>query len=75
VVVVVFSVAGDHCRDKTTVDEMGDPKSDDWLPEGWRVEVKVRNSGKKDKVIGNCLILSSLLLTQDLVFLCWLFLF
>ncbi|XP_052303565.1 methyl-CpG-binding domain-containing protein 13 isoform X5 [Populus trichocarpa] len=28
---------------------MGDPKSDDWLPEGWRVEVKVRNSGKKDK--------------------------
>lgn len=46
---MVFSVAGDHCRDKTTVDEMGDPKSDDWLPEGWRVEVKVRNSGKKDK--------------------------
>ncbi|KAJ6374856.1 hypothetical protein OIU78_030359 [Salix suchowensis] len=39
------------------VDEMGDPKSDDWLPEGWRVEVKVRNNGKKDKVIGNCLIL------------------
>uniref|UniRef100_A0A6N2NHG5 MBD domain-containing protein n=1 Tax=Salix viminalis TaxID=40686 RepID=A0A6N2NHG5_SALVM len=31
------------------VDEMGDPKSDDWLPEGWRVEVKVRNNGKKDK--------------------------
>ncbi|KAB5532437.1 hypothetical protein DKX38_019107 [Salix brachista] len=29
---------------------MGDPKSDDWLPEGWRVEVKVRNNGKKDKV-------------------------
>ncbi|KAG5234608.1 methyl-CpG-binding domain-containing protein [Salix suchowensis] len=28
---------------------MGDPKSDDWLPEGWRVEVKVRNNGKKDK--------------------------
>ncbi|KAG6747481.1 hypothetical protein POTOM_049885 [Populus tomentosa] len=28
---------------------MGDPKSDDWLPEGWRVEVKVRDSGKKDK--------------------------
>uniref|UniRef100_A0A6M2EDV7 MBD domain-containing protein n=1 Tax=Populus davidiana TaxID=266767 RepID=A0A6M2EDV7_9ROSI len=28
---------------------MGDPKSDDWLPEGWRVEVKVRHNGKKDK--------------------------
>ncbi|KAF9668329.1 hypothetical protein SADUNF_Sadunf15G0117400 [Salix dunnii] len=28
---------------------MGDPKSDDWLPEGWRVEVKVRKNGKKDK--------------------------
>uniref|UniRef100_A0A6N2M496 MBD domain-containing protein n=1 Tax=Salix viminalis TaxID=40686 RepID=A0A6N2M496_SALVM len=28
---------------------MGDPKSDDWLPEGWRVEVRVRNNGKKDK--------------------------
>ncbi|XP_011048657.1 PREDICTED: uncharacterized protein LOC105142633 isoform X5 [Populus euphratica] len=49
VVVVVFSVAGDHCLEKTTVGEMGDPKSDDWLPEGWRVEVKVRDNGKKDK--------------------------
>ncbi|CAK7337235.1 unnamed protein product [Dovyalis caffra] len=28
---------------------MGDPKTDDWLPEGWRVDVKVRNNGKKDK--------------------------
>ena len=42
---------------KTTVGKMGDPKSDDWLPEGWRVEVKVRNNGKKDKVIEYCLII------------------
>ena len=67
---MVLSVVGDRCRKKTMVDEMGDPKSDDWLPEGWRVEVKVRNNGKKDKVIGNCLIL---FLTQDLVSLCCFF--
>ncbi|KAF9671995.1 hypothetical protein SADUNF_Sadunf12G0108200 [Salix dunnii] len=36
---------------KTTVGKMGDPKSDDWLPEGWMVEVKVRNNGKKDKFL------------------------
>ena len=54
---MVLSVVGDRCRTKTTVDEMGDPKSDDWLPEGWRVEVKVRNNGKKDKVIEYFLII------------------
>ena len=56
--VVVFWVAGDHCgKKKTTVGKMGDPKSDDWLPEGWRVELKVRNNGKKDKVIEYLLII------------------
>ena len=29
---------------------MTDQSSEDWLPTGWTVEVKVRRSGKKDKV-------------------------
>jgi len=32
------------------VRKMTDQSSEDWLPTGWTVEVKVRRSGKKDKV-------------------------
>ncbi|KAK7283655.1 hypothetical protein RIF29_13330 [Crotalaria pallida] len=28
---------------------MEDPNSDDWLPPGWTVEVRVRKNGKRDK--------------------------
>lgn len=34
---------------KSYSDEMTDQKSEDWLPTGWTVEVKVRNNGKRDK--------------------------
>lgn len=25
-------------------------KAEDWLPEGWKVEIRIRKSGKKDRV-------------------------
>ena len=30
---------------------MMNQKSEEWLPPGWTVKVKVRKSGKKDKVL------------------------
>lgn len=36
-------------------------KSDDPLPAGWTVQVKVRSNGKKDKVLGKILFASGLL--------------
>lgn len=25
-------------------------RSEEWLPEGWKIEIRVRKSGKKDRV-------------------------
>lgn len=33
--------------------KIADENSEDWLPLGWSVEVKVRNCGKKDEVYLN----------------------
>ena len=41
---------GEICKKK-----MEDQTTDDWLPPGWKVEVRQRRNGKKDKVSVNWL--------------------